>query len=669
MSNDVELDHHQNNKNVPNYSNLFVFSGANKAGMDMIDKERQSQIIYEMSKNSAYFKRTVKLDESANQKALIYRKQFEAITGKLAQSLQSATSSKLVEYEKKRNLNRICCVLDMDMFFAAVEIRDRPELKDLPVAVGGDMMISTSNYIARKYGVRAAMPGFIAKKLCPNLVFVSSNFSKYEEVSSQMKSIIAEYDPDYHSHSLDEVYFDLTIAAQRKANGITQDKHNLNFEFGNDIDHQIVHHSSVGFPIEMLREIALELLQEIRQKIKEVTNGLTCSAGMANNFFLAKICADINKPDGQFQLPPNRQGIIDFLTNLPVRKVGGIGKVTENILSRLEMTTLGQVRENLFKIVHTFTPALSGFLMRVSIGIGEEEGEKSIDKDSGTISRKSIGCERTFDAKGIEKLEDLLEKLTYISQRVSKDMLSEHLIGKCLTLKVKDTNFNLSTKAISLPNPTNKEDRIFNSAKTLLLHLYPVKVRLLGVSMSKLSWENNYIPPGSTASCLKAQQSFRNFFAVPKLEHSDSHMTKEDSTNDLVEATSFSQSYEVMDLIEEELSPTEFLTISKEPEISNDCLAGSQLKGENQLYSECLDDINDIEIIEVHPKTQQPITDDPISCPICNYQLPNNIMQMNLHIDKCLLGPEQNIEITRKKSIKRKLETSPPITQYFCRKK
>ena len=97
----------------------------------------------------------------------------------------------------------------MDMFFAAVEIRDKPHLKELPVAVGSEMMISTANYVARKYGVRSAMPGFIAKKLCPQLVFVDCNFDKYEVVGQQIRDIIAEYDPNFSSHSLDEVYFDL----------------------------------------------------------------------------------------------------------------------------------------------------------------------------------------------------------------------------------------------------------------------------------------------------------------------------------------------------------------------------------------------------------------------------------------------------------------------------
>jgi DNA polymerase kappa len=116
----------------------------------------------------------------------------------------------LAEIEEGRVTERTWAHIDMDMFYAAVEIRDNPSLADKPVAVGGEMMISTANYIARKFGVRSAMPGFIAKKLCPQLVFVDCNFYKYKEVSKVFKGILAEYDPEYESMGLDEANLDLT---------------------------------------------------------------------------------------------------------------------------------------------------------------------------------------------------------------------------------------------------------------------------------------------------------------------------------------------------------------------------------------------------------------------------------------------------------------------------
>ena len=229
-------------------------------------------------------------------------------------------------------------------------------------------MISTTNYVARKYGVRAAMPGFIGKKLCPQLVFVKSHFEKYTVVAEQIRSVIREYDPDFTSHSLDEVYMDLTDAAtmyvknQKKQeteqesndstlpssssssssstaqppplppysyssssiSGITD---NLEVEVEDD-DCDINNTNTLTtpntssyttatstpttttlpIPLPLLRQAACIILEQIRHKIEVITGGLTCSAGIANNFFLAKICADVNKPDGQFELPGNRQG-------------------------------------------------------------------------------------------------------------------------------------------------------------------------------------------------------------------------------------------------------------------------------------------------------------------------------------------------------------------------
>jgi DNA polymerase kappa len=171
----------------------------------------------------------------------------------------------LVEIENTRELDRTWTHIDMDMFYAAVEIRDNPSLADKPVAVGGDMMISTANYIARKYGVRSAMPGFIAKKLCPDLVFVDCNFKKYSEVSKVFKAILEEYDPDYESMGSDEANLDIT-------------NYLLERGLNNDEGKQAV-------------------VKEIRTRIKEATL-LTCSAGIACNKMLAKICTDMNKPDG-----------------------------------------------------------------------------------------------------------------------------------------------------------------------------------------------------------------------------------------------------------------------------------------------------------------------------------------------------------------------------------
>lgn len=446
------------------YASLFVFSGGNKAGMEAMDKQKQAEVIYEMSKNSSFFKRAKKLDEDAEQRAEKLQKSFQEVRGHLLRQLESAAQSKLLEYEKSRSFSKICCVLDMDMFYAAVEIRDRPELRELPVAVGGDHMISTSNYVARKYGVRAAMPGFIAKKLCPHLVFVNSNFTKYRQVAEQLRSVIAKYDPNYHSHSLDEVYFDITNAAKERC----------------------LHDGQSSPSIIELRSAACVLLQEIRDSIKEVTGGLTSSAGIANNFFLAKICADINKPDGQFELPAQRDEILDFVSKLPTRKIGGIGKVMEKILDKLGMKTMADVREQVPKILYAFKPSSSEFLARVSIGVAECEGQEVLQKvPDGVVTRKSIGCERTYSSKGISDSSELFERLHDICQSLSEDMREENLHGRAVTVKVKDVQFNLHTRCLTCRSYVQSCESIETVARQILESFLPIRIRLLGVSVSK----------------------------------------------------------------------------------------------------------------------------------------------------------------------------------------
>lgn len=465
----------KNSQDGSKFSHLFVFSGANKAGMDTIDKEKQAKVIYEMSKDSDYFKRAAKQDEVNKERIKHMKSMIQNIDSHTCNVLQNESLRLSADIEMKRSFDRICSVLDMDMFYAAVEIRDKPHLKDLPVAVGGISMISTANYVARKYGVRAAMPGFIAKKLCPHLVFVDCNFDKYRIVAQQIRAVINEYDPDYHSHSLDEVYMDLTEAAQARV------KLQSSVSSSKGLDEIVAHQDFIS--IETLRAAAVDVLQEIRSRIFQVTNGLTCSAGIANNFFLAKIGADVNKPNGQFELGPTREAVLDFVANLPTRKVGGVGKVTEQILSELGMKTMGDVRNNIHLLRHVCTPALGEFLHRVCLGIGENEGVKAVELvPEGAVSRKSLSCERTFGP--INKPSDLLAKLDQICKSVGEQLVENNLRGRNITLKLKTVKFEIITRSITIGNYTNSWDIIRSHAIKLLEGLMPVRIRLMGVRIA-----------------------------------------------------------------------------------------------------------------------------------------------------------------------------------------
>ncbi|KAJ1423749.1 hypothetical protein B484DRAFT_398532 [Ochromonadaceae sp. CCMP2298] len=448
------------------YSHLYVYSGANKAGMQAVDKEKQAQIIYDMSKNSAFFKRAAKLDEEADVRTQAMKKLLAEVRGGLETRLCEQVMSQSLELESRRSFDRVCCVLDMDMFFAAVEIRDQPHLRDVPVAVGGLGMIATSNYVARRYGVRAAMPGFIAKKLCPSLVFLAPNYAKYSAASALMKEVISRYDSAASAHSLDEVYFDLTDAALAALRGKVVGRRESSAGNGgagvaeNTESNQ--EQQGQGEASATTSGTAVELLHHIRAQITEVTGGLTCSAGIANNFMLAKIGADQNKPDGQYELPPTRQSVMDFAAALPTRKVGGIGK-----------------------LLHVCTPALAQFLLRASLGIGAGEGEEGQglegDESAREHKRKSLGCERTYSG-GIKGAE-IREKIHCICISLAEDMEREALWAKTVTLKMKLVNFELLTRSATHSAYFRTAEVIESIARALLQPLQQgLCVRLIGLS-------------------------------------------------------------------------------------------------------------------------------------------------------------------------------------------
>lgn len=617
------------------YSNLFVFAGGNKAGMEAMDKEKQAEVIYEMSKNSSFFKRAKQLGEEADRKAEQLQKEFDQLTGAALRKMESAAQTKLMECEKRRSFEKICCVLDMDMFYAAVEIRDRPELKDLPVAVGGSAMISTSNYVARKYGVRAAMPGFIAKKLCPNLVFVHCNFDKYRIVAEQIRGVIGKVDPQYRSHSLDEVYFELTTAAKAR------------------FRESIVENPDRTPTIEELRVLAVQILQEVRSEIKTITNGLTCSAGIANNFFLAKICADVNKPDGQFELPARREEVMNFLTTLPTRKVGGIGKVMEKILQKLGMTTVGEIRPFIPHILHSFKPASSEFLTRISIGIADNEGKEILPAiPDGAVTRKSIGCERTYSAKGISDPHELYQRLHEICERVHADMVRENLRGKAVTVKVKDIDFHLHTKCQSSTTWIQSCESIETIAKAILDSFLPIRLRLLGVQVTK--FDKAYDPQHADKSQARLQHAMSSFLQQSRSngDASHPHIEKGDHNSSCPPSDGcVSESFGAIDLVDEGRSEGEDEEGHQHPD--DESFEG--LTDRDMTFFPSVDDgpremagasphsmdggmVEDIvDLLSDSDAENDRTGADPIAvCPVCGNKLSGDVMAINVHIDRCL---------------------------------
>ena len=363
-------------------SHLFNFTGisANKAGMGA-DRKLVADFVYEKSKNSQYTQHQLDLDAKQHARAEAVAAELRIIEGRMSESESALEKRKaqaeLEELEKHRDLSRTHCVVDMDMFYAAVEIRDQPSLASKPVAIGGLGMICTANYVARLYGVRAAMPGFIAVEMVRNpaaigskmppdeLIFIAPNFAKYTQVATETREVFRQYDPDFRAMTLDEAYLDLTDYLA--ANGVS----------------------------------AEEAVQEMRTRVKERT-GLTCSAGIGPNRMIAKIASDEKKPDGQTRIPSTREAVLDFMDRLPVRKIPGCGKVLENQISiMLGVRTCSELRAAAARVKRAF-PGRSktcNFLLRACLGLSADELSEEGDEAVGLVGRKSLSCERTFRAE------------------------------------------------------------------------------------------------------------------------------------------------------------------------------------------------------------------------------------------------------------------------------
>nr|CAD1841365.1 unnamed protein product [Ananas comosus var. bracteatus] len=418
-----------------------VYTNA-KAGMEGVDKEKVQKIIYEMSKGSKYFENEQRKEAFTKQKIENLRTQCAKLTDKDISHFQLVADRKIVELEASRDLSKTWLHADMDAFYAAVETLENPSLKGKPLAVGSMSMICTANYEARKYGVRAAMPGFIACKLCTDLVLVPTNFQKYTYFSELTRKVFQKYDPHFIATSLDEAYLNITEACTER-----------------DISSE-------------------EVAAELRNAIYEET-GLTCSVGAAPNRMLAKVvCSDINKPNGQFILPNNREAVMTFISSLPIRKIGGIGKVTEQILrDALGITTCQEMLQKGAFLCALFSDCSAGSLLSICgtwLG-GTDTPEHRL--------RKSISCERTFTATTDSAL--LFQKLADIAESLSRDMQKESLWGRTLTLKLKTASFEVRTRAMSLPKYTNSKEDIVMYGSRLLKAELPLSLRLMGLRVSQ----------------------------------------------------------------------------------------------------------------------------------------------------------------------------------------
>lgn len=334
--------------------------------------------------------------------------------------------------------------IDMDAFFASVEQLDFPELRGKAIAVGGGErgVVAAASYESRKFGVRSAMPSKLAKQKCPHLIFVKPRFARYKEISQQIRQIFLEYTDLVEPLSLDEAYLDVTI---NKKN------------------------------IDSANAIAREIRQRIYNEI-----GLTASAGISVNKFLAKVASNINKPNGQKTIHPTK--IADFLENLAIEKFHGIGRVTANKMHTHHIFKGADLKaKSLEELTHIFGKS-GAYFYHVVRGIHTSEVKPN-------RIQKSIAVERTFSEDLLDETE-IFERLKHLSETLQVRLEKKEILGKSLTLKIKYKDFSLFTRSKTLSDYFQNSREYYETAKQLWeLRPFDKGIRLLGLSLSHLNTE------------------------------------------------------------------------------------------------------------------------------------------------------------------------------------
>lgn len=416
-----------------------------KAGQDTVDQKKVSEIIYNVSKGSKFFNNEQVRDQQLTEKIdriLARRRQLEKLD--LSHDLRRADEY-IASLELSRDLSQTIVHLDCDAFYAAVEELDRPELKNVPFAVGKGVL-TTCNYEARKFGCRSGMAGFVAKALCPQLISLPMNFDKYNAKAAEVRAVIATYDPRFESASIDEAYLNITKYCE---------------------DHEVSPEEAVQ-----------QLRAEVHEKCK-----ITVSGGIASNAKLAKIASNRNKPNGQFRIPADRTTIVEFMRVLPVRKVNGVGRVFERELDAIGLKTCGDIYEHRAMLARLFGEKAYQFLIQCYLGLGRTSVAPAEEYE-----RKSVGTESTFGE--MEGTANLRAKLRSTAEELEGDLKRTQFKGRTLVLKIKLHTYDVLTRQTIPPFAVWKAEDLYRFSLPMLTKLEKeipnMRLRLMGLRCTSL---------------------------------------------------------------------------------------------------------------------------------------------------------------------------------------
>ncbi len=327
----------------------------------------------------------------------------------------------------------------MDAFYASVEERDHPEYRGTPLMIGAAPnqrgIISTCNYVARKFGVHSAMPSRTAGKLCPGGIFIPPDMAKYSQESRQIMKVLQSFTPDVEQVSIDEAFLDVTHVEQLWGN-----------------------------PVQLAKRIKHQIQQE---------RGLTASIGIAPNKFLAKLASDLEKPDGLTLITEENK--LEVLAPLPVEKIWGVGKVTRKFLTDHGFHTMGDIQKADLRDLKSILGNHAEHIYLLARG--EDERDVEIESEA-----KSISSEHTFDID-TNNSSLLLRTLMSQAEEIARQLRHERLAARTVILKLRYSDFTTLTRRKTLPQATQDEIHIYDQAVTLFTaeKTGQSRIRLIGI--------------------------------------------------------------------------------------------------------------------------------------------------------------------------------------------